>query len=228
MDKEATDLLHLALLSLLTGGGAYAGARGIKDLMGDNKPAEPDKNELNITLPSSRLPKTANDETSVGSYFTPALTGVLGLTGGFMGASKLYEHIKKKQLDNQMKQTEQGYLKALQDAHTKVGSVKTPNVDAFLSGLIEKAGEALEKEGFVTPEFLGNEGLGDVAGHQAKNMMNSFFGTEVGKMTGAAMLMSALASGGATYGIAKKLDNDKEKAKEQTTLPTDVKLHIAH
>ena len=226
MDKEATNLLNIALLSLLTGGGAYAGARGIKDLVAGNKPEEPDKNELNITLPSSRMPKVANEETGIGSYFNPALTGVLGLTGGFMGASKLYEHIKKKQLDDQMKQTEQGYLKALQDAHTKVGSVQTPNTDAFLVGLIEKAGECLEKNGFVSTDFLGNEGVGDVIGHQSKNMLNSFFGTEVGKMTGAAMLMSALASGGATYGIAKKLDNDKAKAKEQTTLPTDVKLHI--
>lgn len=227
MDKQATDLLNIALLSLLAGGGAYAGARGVKDLVNDHQQPEPDKNELNITLPASRVPKVASEETSVGSYFNPAATGILGLAGGFMGASKLYEHLKKKQLDNEMQQTQQSYMKALQDAHTKVGSVSTPNIDNFFTAIIEKVGESLQKTALVDPSFLGSDGIGDFAGNMGRKGFNAFFDTEVGKLTGAAMLMSALGSGAATYGIAKKLDNDKEKSKEQTSLPTDVRLHLA-
>lgn len=226
MDKEATDLLNLALLSLITGGGVYAGARGLKDLSKGPEDEE-NKNELNITLPAARMPKTAEEDTSIGTYFNPAITGILGLTGGFMGASKLYEHLKKKQLDAEMDKTQKDYMSALQQAHTKVSSCKTPNVDSFLEGLINKAGEELSKTAYVTPEFLNGEGPADLVGHQTKNLFSSFFDSDLGKMTGATMLLSALGSGAATYGIAKKMDNDKEKAKKQTNLPTDVRLSIA-
>jgi hypothetical protein len=229
MEKEALDLLNLALLSLITGGGAYAGMRGIKDLATEGKPAEKPKNELEITLPASRIPKMASDETGVNSYFLPAVTGILGLGGGFMGASSLYEKIKKKHLENQLQNTEHDYLKTLEQARTKLGSIKTPATDAFLTGLFDAIGSGLKKEGFFdtsNTEFLGKDGPLATGANQIKHMGNAFFDTEIGKMSGAAMLLTALLGGGATYGIAKKMDDDKENLKSQQNLPTDIRLHV--
>jgi len=227
MEKDAVDLLNLALLSLLAGGGAYGGMRLAKDLPNEGKkPAKP-TDQLDITLPASRMPKVANDTTTIGSYFWPTVAGAGGLAGGFLGASSIYEHLKKKQLEKQMQQTQGDYMSALQQAHQKVASIQTPHTDKFLEGLFSKIGQVIEKEGWVQPEFLGGEGPIDVLAHQTKNLGSHFFNSEPGKMTGAAMLLAALASGGATYGIAKKLDKDKEDIKNQSTLPTDVNLHIA-
>lgn len=226
MDKEATDLLNLALLSLLSGAGGYGGMRLLKDLPNEGKQPQPTKNELDITLPAARFPKMAN-ETSIGTYFWPAVVGLGGAAGGFYGASSIYEKIKQKQLEDELKSTNQDYMGALQQAHQKVASVQTPHTDALLEGLFTKIGQEIEKAGWVQPEFLGSEGPIDVLKHQVRNAGNTFFDSDLGKITGAGMLLAALGAAGGTYGISKKMDNDREDLKSQSTLPTDIRLHVS-
>ena len=293
MEKQSVDLLNLALLSLLTGAGTYAGGRGIHDLVNKNTPKEEDPSTLNITLPEARMPKHASaaevaaqvkacekhmakfpnfdrdfharygkefDETNmslrsaektlypkhansgVEDYIMPALTGALGIGGGFFGASSLYENYKKKQLKNQLTDVEQQYLNALQQAHQKTAEAKTPHVDNFIVGMFAKIGEALEKhpevvsllkqdslskQAWESPDFMGSEGFTDSIVHQAQNAKDSFFNTELGKATAAAMLLTGMGGAGLTFSTARHLDNKDDDLKRKTTIPTDIRLHVS-
>ncbi len=240
MEKQSVDLLNLALLSLLTGAGTYAGGRGIHDLVNKNTPKEEDPSTLNITLPEARMPKHASS--GVEDYIMPALTGALGIGGGFFGASSLYENYKKKQLKNQLTDVEQQYLNALQQAHQKTAEAKTPHVDNFIVGMFAKIGEALEKhpevvsllkqdslskQAWESPDFMGSEGFTDSIVHQAQNAKDSFFNTELGKATAAAMLLTGMGGAGLTFSTARHLDNKDDDLKRKTTIPTDIRLHVS-
>lgn len=292
MEKQSVDLLNLALLSLLTGAGTYAGGRGIHDLVNKNKPKEEDPSTLNITLPEARIPKHASaeldaqvasskkhvskfpnfdkdfykrfgkefDETNesrdeatkklyskhasanVEDYIMPALTGALGLGGGFFGASSVYENYKKKQLNKQLSEVEKNYLKTLQAAHQKTAEAKTPNVDNFILGMLSKIGEALEnhpevvelmqqgnigKQAWEAPDFMGSEGITDSLVHQAQNAKDSFFGTDLGKATAAAMLLTGMGGAGLTFSTMRHMDTKDDDLKRKTTLPTDIRLHVS-
>lgn len=240
MEKQSVDLLNLALLSLLTGAGTYAGGRGIHDLVNKNKPKEEDPSTLNITLPEARMPKHAS--ASVEDYISPILTGALGIGGGFFGASGLYEHFKKKQLKNQLSEVEKNYLNTLQQAHQKTAEAETPHVDNFILGMLSKIGEALEKHPEVldilkkddinklaweSPDFMGSEGFTDALVHQTQNAKDSFFNTDLGKATAAAMLLTGMGGAGLTFSTARHLDNKDDDLKRKTTLPTDIRLHVS-
>lgn len=221
MDKEAVDYLNLALMSLLAGAGGYGGMRMLKDIPNEGLPPEKPKNELEITLPSARIPKMAAE--SVSDILMPAVTGLGGAGLGFFGASSIYEAIKKKQMENQMKQVQQNYMNTLQQAHAKVAEMKTPLTDNFIKGLIAKTGAELEKSGWVDPSFVGNQ-------HTVAPLMQGGFDAatdnDLGRMFKATMAALMLGGAGATYGIAKKMDANREENKIQSTLPTDVKLHV--
>lgn len=239
MEKQSVDLLNLALLSLLTGAGTYAGGRGLHDLANKNTHKEEDPSTLNITLPEARMPKHAS--ASVEDYLMPALTGALGLGGGFFGASNIYENYKKKQLNKQLSDVEKNYLKALQEAHQKTAEAKTPNVDKFIAGMLAKIGEAVEKcpaiidlmkkgnekVAWESPDFMGSEGITDSLVHQAQNAKDSFFNTELGKATAAAMLLTGMGGAGLTFSTMRHMDNKDDDIKKKTTLPTDIRLHVS-
>lgn len=234
MEKEATDLLRLALLGLLTGGGAYAGGRLISDMgRAASKPEKP-KDELEITLPSSRLPKVANDEaTTATDHLLKLLAFGGGATGGFVGASHLYDKFRQSQIKTQQQKVEDNYLKTLQQAHQKVAETQTPLIDQFLEGILSKTGEELQKQSFdlhALKESLNtpihSESLSTFAKTQGGNLMEGAANSGLGSSAIAAWLVGTLGAGGATYAIANRLDKQKQQSKAQTTLPQEINLRV--
>ena len=229
MEKDASDLLRLALLGLLTGGGAYSGMRLMHDIPAAAKGPEKPKDQLELTLPSTRLPKTANDAGAHSplDYLLPLLAYGGGATGGFLGASSLYDKYRQHELDNKEQDVEKQYMHTLQQAHSKVASVQTPNVDKFLEGLLSKVGEELQKEGFWGVD-MPTEGPVDTLTHAGKGAMSGLAHTGLGSAAIAAWLTATLGAGGATYAIANKMDQQKKSNQEKTTLPSEIKLNVAH
>lgn len=222
MDKQAdTDILRHALLGMLMGGGAYGGLRLMHDISGAAQKPQKSKDELEITLPASRLPKTAAEAMD---YLAPFIASSAGATGGFLGASKLYELMKKKQMAHEQKQVEDQYMQTLQQAHQKVGSVQTPLIDKFLEGLITKVGEDLNKQGFMGPD-IPTEGITDTIKHQGGKLLDSAAHSDLGAGIIAAWLGTALGAGGLTYSIARNMDKNKAKAKENSALPSEIRLN---
>ncbi len=242
MNKVAVDdtnYLNLALLSALMGGGLYAGARGLKDITREGSPPPTQKNELEVTLPSSRMPthqmampKFAEDPTighalweNTKQYLYPTLVGGAGLYGGFKGTSALYDMYANHNIDVEKEKVKQEYLKSLQQANQKLGSVKTPLVDEFLLACIDKMGEEIpqpQAEGLSEyPKELWNglKGWGHSLGLGAANQ-------PITGMTGAGLGLALLGSAGATYYIANRMDQNREENKQRTTLPTEIRLNV--
>lgn len=237
-----TSLLNTALVSLLIGGGGYSALRGINDLSGANKP-KPLDNEIEITLPSSRVPKekigaeegflntlmqNANQSTIL-----PALAVGGGLYGGFRGASALYDHFANKDIDNEKEEVKNNYLAALQKANTKVGSLDTPNVDSFIGGLLDKI--AQEDEVGLLGLLAGTAGdklksVGQQAWDGAKGLgnatMNSLAKSEPAGLAAGAMGLLGLGAAGTTYYLANRMDQNKEEANRKTNLPTEIRLNV--
>ena len=222
MNKEATDLLRLALQSVLTGSGAYAGLRLAHNMAEKASPPEKPKHELELSLPKDRL-KSA-ETSSVSDYVLPAIVGAGGAGAGFFGASKLYSHFKKKQLDKDTTEAEKGYMHTLQQAHQKTAEKATPYVDKFLMGMIAKVGELAAKEG--SNVNFPTEGLLDNAGHGVWNAIRGAADTGVGHAAQAAALLTALTTGAGVYYIHDQMDRQKEQNKRNSTLPNDIKLNI--
>jgi len=227
MEKESSDLLRLALLGMLTGGGAYGGLRLLSEA---GKAAEPktkkNPNELELTLPSSRMPKMASDEHSALNILLPMLASGGGMAGGFLGASKLYDLYRDRQIKKKEKGVEKEYMTALENARQKVGELSTPHIDEFLTGLLSKAGEAIEKQALWGVDMK-PEGFMDTIANQGKHAIEGFSNTGIGSAALAAWLTAALGAGGATYAIANRMDSQKEKNKERMSLPSEVKLKLA-
>lgn len=222
------DALKAALLSALTGGGVYAAARGIKDLVNIPKPPPKNNEVIDIPLPASRFQKQA--ESSVwDTWLKPTLATAGGGTAGFLGASKLYEATRNYQLKKQMEAEEKRYMDTLQQVHQKVASMSTPNVDSFIDSLFSSLGEEIEKTGFfdefVDPEFVEQQGLTDVAGKKGKDLLESAWNSDLAKFLTAGTILTGLGTAGATYGIAKKMDAFNRKTQEEQTYPTRVNAH---
>lgn len=237
MNKAANspDLLRLAILGLLTGGGTYGAMRLGHDITTESQEPPKPKDQLQLTLPQSRV-KQANEAggyISPGQYLGALLAMGGGAAGGFVGASSIYNHFRNKQLDDEIHTHEKDYLSTLerarQQASMKVASANTPNVDAFLQGIIEKIGE--DGIGFAKEAMFGvdipSESVGEFAKHRAANLYDSAKNTNLGSALMATWL--ALAGGGAglTYWMGKKLDNQKAQNKAESTLPQEVKLNLA-
>jgi len=220
MDKEASDLLRLALAGLLTGGGAYAGLRLAHDVNNATKKPEKPKNQLDVALPESRIKA---GEHNWQEYFWPAVAAGGGVAAGWTGASKAYNHIKKKEVDNDVKSKEKDYLNTLQKVHSKVASLETPHVDKFLEGFLSKIGESIQKEGFAGVDFP-SEGFVDTLKHQSTNAWEGFNKSQMGSAAIAAWLLTSLGGAGATYHLANRMDKQKEEAKKEQSMPTEVNL----
>ena len=223
MDKAANaDLLRQALLGLLAGGGTYGALRLGREMGQAAQPPQKPKDELQITLPSSRMPKMGADAMD---YIAGPAAFLGAGAGGFLGASKLYEMLKKKQIANEQQGVEQNYLHTLQQAHQKTAA-STPHIDKFLEGLIEKAGESLKKDAMFGVDFP-SEGVTDMVKHQGGNLLDSAAHSDIGSAGIAAWLAAALGTGGLTYGIAKNMDNNKKRNQERSQLPSEVRLNVA-
>ncbi len=205
------------------GGGAYGGMRLLHDMGDAAKKPSPPKDELQLTLPSARIPKTA-EENSPLNYLLPLLASGGGMAGGWMGASSLYDNHRQKKLKEEQDEVEKQYMHTLQQAHNKVASLQTPLVDKFLEGVITKAGEQM-KEAFGWGD-LPSEGIGDTIKHQGSNMIHGAANSELGSAAIATWLAAAMGTGGLTYGIARNMDKNKQKNRESTTLPQDIRLNV--
>lgn len=249
-----SELLNTALVSLLVGGGTYAGLRGIRDIGGPPKPKTLD-NELEITLPSSRVPKPPanqgikyanegfdpNADRSIteilarnaADWSLPVVAGAGGLYGGFRGASALYDHFQNRQIDKEKDEVKNNYITALQHAGTKVGSVNTPNVDKFLEACIDKRAEDGILSGLGHLAGLAGAGVKDIAhnvyesGKDGANqaMKDAAGSAPVGLMAGTAALLG-LGTMGTTYYLANRLDENKEEAKRKSNIPTEIRLNV--
>lgn len=230
MNKEASDLLRMALLGLLTGSGAYGAMRLARDIPNAAKGPEKPKNELELTLPSARIPKTAEDEHSaIKDYLLPLLAGGGGVVGGFLGTSKIYSTVRQKELKDKEKAVEDNYLHTLQQAHQKVAEFKTPHIDEFLTGLVGMSGETFNKTAWVPGGVdMPSEGPIDMITHGGKAALHGLADTSIGSGAIAAWLVATLGAGGATYAIANKMDKQKQHNRDRTTLPSEIKLSVAH
>lgn len=239
MQKKAdSNYLNMALASLLTGGGIYAGARALKDLNTTLNPTDPTQNELNITLPKSRIPKKVDvggvdkyanamvDWLNGGmEYLAPTAIGAGGVYAGFKGAQGIHSAIKNKSINDEQEAAKQEYLKSLQMAAHKTASYKadTPNVDAFIRGIVEKQANALTEDWSIM-DSLG--GIGKSVGEGAKYLGNKFIHSEPGKLSAAAVMGTTGASALATYYLANRMDRNKAEAQNKSNIPTEVKLHV--
>lgn len=244
-----SQLIQTALASLLVGGGTYGAMRGIRDIGGPPAPV-PNSNELEITLPSSKVPKPMLQHNKVANapedpnasimeilarnasrFALPALAVGGGLYGGFQGASKVYDHFENKNIESEQEKAKQQYLQSLQKASVKVGSIQTPHVDKFLNGFIEKFAEQpgfLQK--FLSASFgeaknLGGEGL-DAAGSLANEVGRNVAGTDLTGLALAAAGLGTLGVAGGTSYLAHRMDQNKEDAKRKTQLPTEIRLNV--
>ena len=225
MDKTASEELKQALLGLLIGGGAYGGLRLMKDMGNAAQKQEKPSNELQLTLPASRIPKIAEEHSAL-SILSPFLAGSAGAIGGWYGGSKIYEAIKKKQISDEQKKVEDQYLTTLQQAHHKIASTQTPNIDKFLEGLITKVGEELKKEGLFGVD-IPTEDIGDTVKNQTSRLWDSASHSSLGSGAIAAWLATALGAGGLTYGIANGMKKNKDKNRESSVLPSEIHLNVA-
>lgn len=234
-----TDLLNTALVSLLIGGGSYTGLRGIRDFTKPTKTNEVD-NELEVTLPSSRVPKLPTVKYAETSWWedlisnglskaAPVTTAGLGIYGGFRGASAIYDSLQNKQIAAEKEKVKNEYLKALQHANTKVGSLKTPLVDKFLEGCLTKQAESalghfLGLGSSVVKDVANNiyYDSKDSAEQMAKSVASS---TPVGLGAGALALLG-LGTTGTTYYLANRFDENKEEAKRKSNIPTEIRLNV--
>ena len=213
---DHTQLLQLALASLLTGGGTYAGLRALRDLPSQGAEPEKPRNLLEITLPESRMPKLAADW--LDDWLVPALVGGGGLVGGYAGTGAIYEAMKKKHIENQLKKTENEYMQTLQAANQKLGELKTPLTDQFLEGMLNKFAEEISKEATANSTHTGRDIL--------SGWWDQFSHSDWGAPALAGLALTALLSGGATYHIANNLGKKQKEVKQQTTLPTDISLNV--
>lgn len=216
MNKLAfpTDPKTLFLLSLISGGGLYAGSRGVMDIANKLSKPKPTASALSVDIPKDRLfPKQANDPNSIAFQdMMPRVLALGGIPVGFYGASKLYDIAKAKQLESEQKSTEQQYLKQLSQINHKMAA-ETPLVDMFCSGLQAKLANQGDT-GFV------EDGLRSAkwsAGQLAKSQLAGPFL--------AALAATTLAFGAGTYTLGKRYDDMKENNKYKTTLPNQVRLN---
>ena len=209
---------------MLVGGGAYGAMRLANDIPKAITPQDKNRHQLDVTLPAARVPKTAGawDE-----YVAPALSMGGGAAAGFYGASSIYEHLKKKQMENQMKNVEQQYLSTLQKAHQKTASLNTPHVDKFIQGMISKIGYAAQdafshlanSESKVPWSELGRTELHDAG--------SGLLHSALGKLLLGAGALTGLGTAGSVFYIHNQADKQKEQNHRNSTLPTDVNLNVA-
>lgn len=221
----AQELLRLALTSTLAGATGYSGIRllkGIKDnLTGYQKP----KSELDIRIPQvGPMAKTGEADEWLAKYVYPVLAGVGGVGVGFGGASALYEHFKKKQLNSQISDAEKQYLFQLQQANTKLGEY--PNVDAFIEGMITKVGNDIpfDQRGLMDHLSSSANWVGDKTVDLSKKLFRGAGDSELGGLLKGSLLLTLLAGAGATYHIGNKMQQNNDKLKRETIYPTDVKI----
>lgn len=246
MDDKS--LLNTALVSLLIGGGSYAGLRGLHDITGANKQPPVDNSELEITLPSSRIPKggqhnqfdkyaadgAAPDDSilsllaqNASKYALPVMAGGAGLYAGFRGSSALYDHFENKSIDADKERVKNDYLKALQKANVKIGTLATPNVDSLIDGLLSKTAifdHLLDaaKHGAQDTGKAAIEGVGNMLHSGGQAVAKS---EPVGLVAGLSALL-ALGSGGATYYLANRMDSNKEEANKKSSIPSEIRLNV--
>lgn len=215
--------LGIALLSLLTGAGTYAGLRGYRAINETLNPVDPTPNQLDLTLPKSRVPKVAGFGEWIDNsadIAAPVAIGAAGLYGGFKGAQGIHSYMQNKELDEQREHVKQQYLAALQRAATKTASEEpsTPIIDNVINGFLDKKAEEFLQQKFN--DFVGGiKNVGERTG-------NAVLGSDAAGYLGGGMMLTGGAAALATYYLANRLDKNKAEANNKSQIPTEVKLHV--
>ena len=214
--------LGIALLGLLTGAGTYAGMRGYRAINETLNPVDPTPNQLELTLPKSKVPKVA----SFGEWLdnsaelaAPVAIGAASLYGGFKGAQGIHSYIQGKELDEQQQKMKQQYLAALQRASTKTASNEpdTPIIDNIINGFIDKKAEIYQDIAHW---------LYDGAANSVEDLGNAALKSKPAAVIGAGSLLTGGAAGLATYYLANRLDKNKAEASHKSQIPTEIKLNV--
>ncbi len=163
MNQKSANLLpddpkEAFILSLLAGGGAYSAARGVKSFINSLQPKKKD-DSLEVMLPQHRIKTALSAETH--QFLDPSLALIGGGAAGFLGASKLYELVKKHQQANELKDSEKEYVRAL--SHTQKSAEETPLVDMFCAGMantfmdLGKTANFLADAGTAASSYVGSK-----------------------------------------------------------------------
>ena len=115
---ENADLLKLLLAGTLGGAGVYAVPRLASSLSTNAFPSSPKSNTMEITLPRQQLEKISSnpliDVLGDGAGLLGPVLAV-GTSGyaGYKGMSSLYDHLKEKQINDQISQERNKYIASL-------------------------------------------------------------------------------------------------------------------
>lgn len=222
--------LNTFLLSALLGGGLYGGGRLIRDI-GNNlqKPTTP-ADELQLTLPKARLPQTMSKMGSLMENAAPIMAGAVGMPLGFLGASSIYELIKKRQMDAEQQRVQQNYLSQLGKNQQKFAE-ETPLTDEFCAGMMDKNAEGLFSDVLDPVGALGR-GLGGAIGavgsgavDKGKELGSKILNSGPAKDLGTLLLLSTLGFGGATYALGRRSDLNHREQQRNMVLPSTVKIN---
>jgi hypothetical protein len=216
MNKEALTERPLSpeeqmIASRMAGSGLYS-ALQLKQLMFNNDDKEPESEVLKIKLPKDKLmsfDKKGNDQNHlIGNLHhivkDPISMAVNGISG-FSESSKMYDDMERAHLDKEMSKAEKEYLDMLgQIKHSS--DTSTPNVDAFITGMISIASsspEDIEKEANNHEYADGSikRMFGDLAS-PVTNLVKPVTDTAKGVTAG-----TTLASALAVYMLKQKMDS---------------------
>jgi hypothetical protein len=159
---------------------------------------------------------------------------------GFVGMSKLYTALKKKQLENETSAAEQRYistLNTLREKTAQLAKLATPKTDALIATLLTKEANG----GFI--KWLMGVKPGDAVDEGAKAIrakadeaqkwvedlparIAKFFGNnELSQAAGAAWLAGAGLSGMGVYHVLNKADRQRAANKKANNFPTEVDIN---
>jgi hypothetical protein len=238
MPDEPTHYLNLALASALTGGGLYAGLRGLRNIKNMMYPPEDTSTRaLDITLPKDRLPKHMSElpmdkyaqDSALEAIWNggldkalPVATVGLGLYGGWKAAQGVNSYIANNSIAAQKEQVKQNYLAALRKAAVKTASCNTPHVDSFIRGLMEQTEKQAEDE----PLSWFDSHISKPVSNMAHGFVNGVAKSDIAKWVAGAGMLAAGGTGLATYYLANRIDQNKEDARQKSQLPTEIHLNV--
>ena len=255
MNKEAyfegRSPLELLVGSALAGGGGFAAMRLLKEVMDAGRPkqqAGENENSLTIDIPTSKTPKVANEFEQVGlnPFNSEGLMKIIALLGGapvgFMGAKKLYDTGKEKQMQGEIDRSNQKYLNTLASFNKQSSESNTPAVDAFCEGLANTLDKQGFAEGFSGPDVYQAfpevaKSIGDVPSDARRAISESIVQNGMGsKLMNAATLGLGDDVGNAWKGVALAAallgtggmlaaDGKRRKSEQALQFPSTVKIN---
>ncbi len=249
------NVLNYLLGGLLMGGAGYATTRAFKDVADSLqvKDENEDNSELKLLLPREVFnpEKTAQEKPQDVSRLAltiekllPYAAGMVGLGGGYLGTSALYEHLQNYKHNEALKSEQKEYVNLLKqikekirkeeegdvidltpDDYEKVASQKTPLLDK----LFEKIAEAMPHDNLynfveAVKHVKDNTPTGNYFKSVAKNVIKAE--PEMSSDLLAMLGVLALTTGGLTYATGKYYDSVNDEKQRKDKPPQNVALEL--